>query len=291
MTRLPFSIRHWLKPAFQTTIWIILCLVCLGLVPGALANQKSGSSGETIVALTTGNRLVQFSSDDPCTLFSRQSVSGLQPGERLHGIDFRPFNGQLYGLGSTSRLYVIDPATAVATQIGVPFPTLLDGTAFGFDFNPTVDRIRVVSNTGQNMRLHPDTGAIVAVDLPLAFASVDPNAGVTPVVAGAAYTNPDNDPLTGTTLYDIDSGLDILATQNPPNDGILNTVGSLGIDVNKLAGFDISISGMAYVALQSGTGGCGPSQLALVDLTTGSVTLLDAIGTSERIRGLAVPTQ
>jgi len=286
MTRLPLSKRQWLKPGLQTTLWIMLCLLSFGMVSGALAKQQSG--GETIVALTAGNRLVQFSSADPCTLSSRQSISGLQPGERLHGIDFRPFNGQLYGLGSTSRLYVIDPGTGVATQVGVPFPTLLSGTAFGFDFNPTVDRIRIVSNTGQNFRLHPDTGAIVAIDLPLAFALTDPNAGVTPAVAGAAYTNPDNDPATGTTLYDMDTGLDILATQNPPNDGVLNTVGALGVNVNNLLGFDISISGLAYAALQSGTGGCGASQFATVDLTTGTVTLVGAIGTPERIRGLAV---
>ena len=46
------------------------------------------------------------------------------------------------------------------------FAPLLDGTEFGVDFNPQVDRLRVVSNSGQNLRLHPDTGAVAAVDKP-----------------------------------------------------------------------------------------------------------------------------
>ncbi len=36
----------------------------------------------------------------------------------------------------------------------------------------------------------------------------------------AAYTDPDNDPATGTTLYVIDADLNALTIQAPPNNGV-----------------------------------------------------------------------
>jgi hypothetical protein len=126
-------------------------------------------------------------------------------------------------------------------------PCLLDGNSFGFDFNPTVDRIRVVSNAGQNLRLNPDTGQIVdsdpntpgvQSDSDLAYATGDSNQGQSPNVVGSAYTN-NVAGATTTTLYGIDSALDILVTQNPPNNGTLNTVGALGVNATGVVGFDV----------------------------------------------------
>ena len=263
--------------------------------------SMSLQAGQTVYALTVSGLLVQFNADSPCTILSELRVSGLLEGETLLGIDFRPATGQLYGLGSSSQLYVIDPATAVATPVGTaPFTPALQGSSFGFDFNPTVDRIRVVSDTGQNLRLNPVTGAVAAVDIPLAYATGDQNAGAQPLVAGAAYTNPDNNPATGTTLYDIDAALDILTIQNPPNNGTLNTVGPLGVNTNVLVGFDITLSGgtnVAYAALKVGGKSkekgkkCGNSNLVRIDLSTGAATNLGPIGTQQPIIGLAVPTQ
>jgi hypothetical protein len=142
-------------------------------------------------------------------LVDERLITGLQPNERILGIDFRPATGELYGLGSSSRLYVIDTFSAEATQVGSPFAVALSGTSFGFDFNPTVDRIRVVSNTEQNFRLNPNTGAIVDSDLVAPGLQLDGNLkyanGANPNVAGSAYTNSDNDPTTGTVLYNIDT--------------------------------------------------------------------------------------
>jgi hypothetical protein len=106
----------------------------------------------------------------------------------------------------------------------------------------------VVSNTGQNFRLHPDTGAVAGVDAPLNFGP-GPNQGQTPRVIGAAYTNPDTDTNTGTTLYDVDFALDAFLLQNPPNDGTLTFIAPLGVNVIDPVGFDISLSGLAYVLL------------------------------------------
>ena len=250
---------------------------------------------QVIYGLTTSDRLVQFSAAAACTITSEVAITGLVAGETLLGIDARPATGQLYALGSTSRLYTIDASTGAATAVGSgPFVPALEGSAFGFDFNPTVDRIRVVSNTGQNLRLHPVTGVVAATDVALAFATTDANAGATPSVVGAAYTNPDNDPATGTTLYDIDRALAILTTQSPPNDGKLNTVGSLGVKLNELAGFDIAPTGVAYAVFKV-TGKdqpkhtCGNSDLYTMDLATGAATRVGAVGTSAPLRGIATP--
>ena len=263
--------------------------------PTSSLDIASTAAGQTIYALTTSDRIIRFSAADACTITGEVAVSGLAWGESLLGIDVRPATGQLYGLGRSSRLYTIDPNTGVATAIGAgPFTPALSGDAFGFDFNPVVDRIRIVSNTGQNLRLHPVTGEVAATDVRLAFATADANAAETPSAIGAAYTNPDNDPATGTTLYDIDRRLGILVTQNPPNDGKLNTVGSLGRKFNELAGFDIAPSGVAYVALKV-TGNdqpkrtCGNSDLYTINLSSGATTRIGSVGTTVPLRGIATP--
>ncbi len=267
------------------TLALSLLLLCFAIAADA---------GQSLYAVTTDNRLLQFDSANPCAILSDQFITGLQTDEAILGIDFRPATGQLYGLGSSNRLYIIATTTAVATQVGIdPFVIPVQGKAAGFDFNPTVDRIRMITNTGQNLRAHPDTGAIVGFDTNLAYAESDANAGVQPMAVGAAYTNPDNDPATGTTLYDIDARLDILTTQNPPNSGTLNTVGSLSTATNVLVGFDIAPSGIAYAALKvnkkSSAGKCGGSQLVSVNLTNGATTSLGFIGSDNPIRGFAAP--
>jgi hypothetical protein len=156
------------------------------------------------------------------------------------------------------------------------------GNEFGFDFNPTVDRIRVVSDARQNLRLHPDTGALAAADGMLTFAAGDANAGRTPRVVAAGYTNPDNDPATGTTLFVIDSGIDIGATQDPPNDGTLNTFVPLRIDAGDLIGFDISRSRVLVSVVPAGA-----STTFLFD-ATGVPRFLGAIGTPALVRDIAI---
>jgi hypothetical protein len=258
--------------------------------PAAAAHQTP------LIGLTVGGWLVQFTPETACRPTDAVKVSGLARGETLLAIDERPATGELYGLGSSSRLYVIDPDSGVATAVSAtPFSPALRGDAFGFDFNPTVDRIRIVSDSGQDLRAHPDTGLIVAVDMPLRYAATDVRAGADADVVAAAYTNPDTDPATGTTLYDIDDKLAILATQSPPNDGKLNTVGSLGVKFNDLAGFDIAPSGIAYAVLKV-TGKdqpkhtCGNSDLYTINLTTGGATRIGSVGTSAPLRGIATPT-
>ena len=233
-------------------------------------------SAATIVGLTTSNQLITFDSATPGTASLPVAITGLQAGESVLGIDFRPATGALYGLGSTSRLYQINPATGVATQVGSAGAFALSGTSFGFDFNPVVDRIRVVSDADQNLRLNPNDGTLTATDTILAFAGADANSGANPLVVAAAYFNNVAGAAT-TTLYGIDAALDILATQNPPNNGTLNTVGPLGVNTTSLVGFDIeSGTNLAFASLTAA--GAAVSQLYTLNLATGAATLVGTIG-------------
>ena len=150
----------------------------------------------------------------------------------------------------------------------------MSGTSFGFDFNPTVDRIRVVSNTGQNLRLHPDLGTV-------AFTDANLNPGV-PAVSAAAYTN-NFAGATTTTLFVIDHTTDKLYTQIPPNNGTLVEVGSLNINIDAANGFDIgSTSGTAYAIFTV----AGIQSLYTINLTSGAATKVGDF--SKAVRGLTI---
>jgi hypothetical protein len=236
-------------------------------------------------------------------------VQGLTPGEELVGIDVRSATGQVIAVGSSGQLYELTlpislsfPITApiprrlsfrniIATPVGAPLTTGLSGSSFGVDFNPVVDRLRVVSDADQNLRINPNTGEVI-VDTPLAYDvdtdadgtdTGDINAGQDPSIVGSAYTNPDNDPSTPTTLYGIDSVLNTLVLQNPPNAGTLNTIGSLQLDTTEDVGFDIASTNIAYASL---TAPLGTSGLYTIDLNTGATTFLGSLG--RVIRDIAV---
>ena len=140
--------------------------------------------------------------------------------------------------------------TGVATLVGplnsggaTPTPVLLSGTSFGVDFNPTVDRIRIVSDADQNLRVNPNNGVTI-ID-----GNLNPG---NPNVAGAGYTNTFFGASTTTTLYVLDSSIDDLLIQNPPNSGVLTSVGDLGVDFNDLVGFDIVGGSSAFASLNTG---------------------------------------
>jgi hypothetical protein len=249
------------------------------------------TAAQSLLALSSDNRLVPLRTTTPLSAGPSILLTGLQPAETMLAIDFRPANGRLYGFSDQGRLYTIAAGSGVATAVGAPIP-LPAGSEFGFDFNPTIDRIRLVSDAGANLVLNPDTGAVQATQGTLAFAVGDVNAGATPAIAAAAYTN-NVATATTTVLYNLDAARDVLTTQIPPASGAQNTVGSLGRDVTAVAGFDIAANGVAYAALNTAGSTLGTTQLFTVDLATGATTWLGTVPNSNptaRLRGLtAVP--
>jgi len=251
----------------------------------ALAVPGAALAAEAFYGVTQDNELVTFQSDNVTNVEPSHAITGLPGGEDIVGLDVRPLNGQLYALGKTSRLYVINPRTGAARLVGAtPFIPALAGTGFGFDFNPTVDRIRVTSDAEQNLRLNPDNGTVAGVDTNLAYAPGDPGAGTNPSVAGSAYTNSFAG-ATATTLYDIDNARHALVIQNPPNNGTLTTVGALGTTNNAVA-FDIGDGNVAYAVLN---GEQNRQSLYRIDLSNGHATQATNffIGTDQPLVGLA----
>jgi hypothetical protein len=218
-----------------------------------LAVSAEGPS--SLYALTVDDRLWKITPFAPSVIGSEVEITGLGAGERLVGIDVRPATGELFAVSDASTIYVLDPMSGEATAIGEGFSPTIDGNLLGFDFNPTVDRIRVVDDAGQNLRLNPDTGQIgsnpdtgaATIDGQTAYAPTDTRAGARPTLSGAGYTNSFAG-AENTRLYVIDTAQDVLAVQDPPNDGVLWTVGSLGIELDGPVGFDIATSGRAYAA-------------------------------------------
>ena len=244
----------------------------------SIITPPAGADDTRLVALTDGNVLLAFSAADPGRV-ERVEVKGVRG--TLVGIDCRPSDGRLYGLATTYDLYTIDPATGAATAastLTIPFD---GGARAGVDFNPQADRLRLVAASGQNLRVNVTMGA-TAADAGLAYAAGDRNQGRRPSITAAAYAN--NRPGAATTrLFDIDAELDVLALQDPPNDGALVTVGALGADVGPHAGFDIATDTAGNdhaVAAWSGT-------LYTIDLTTGAARPLGAIAGSPDVVGLA----
>ncbi len=264
----------------------------LGTIGNGLTNyvgfaiEIGSTSNFTVYGVTTANNLLRFNSTRPGTILGNTPITGLQGGENVLGIDFRPATGELFGLGSSNRIYRINTVTGAATQVGTAGAFTLSGTDFGFDFNPVPDRIRVTSDANQNLRLNPNDGTLTATDGTLAYAVGDPNAGQDPNIVASGYTNSFSGTTT-TTLYDIDSNLDVLVTQVPPNSGTLNTVGPLGVNVSGEAGFDITPGNNTALAAFQVTGTTS-SSLFSVNLITGSAAAIGPIGAGVVVRDIAI---
>jgi hypothetical protein len=249
------------------------------------ADQRKNERRILFATDTAGN-LLRFDSRSPRHVRSKQ-ITGLPAGVTLGGIDFRPATGDLYALGSDKVVYRVNVATAIAVAEGPAFETAADALNsgnIGFDFNPTVDKIRVTSDADDNIRLNPDEGNLLAKDTSLTPADVQ--------VVGSAYTNSSFTAFatrpTVTELYalDIAPSKDRLWIQRPANNGTLIMPLSLGFDLGPNAGFDIAGAGnVGYIA---GTQlGRDAAQLWRVDLATGKTRSLGRIGKGVTITGLA----
>ena len=239
------------------------------------------AANSQFLALRDDNTLVSF---DPSNPMETESIAVTGVEGVLLGIDTRPANGLVYGLTTANNLYTIDPNSGEATfasTLDLPFE---GGTISGFDFNPAADRLRLVGDNDQDFRINVETGEVI-VDGMLAFATGDVNDGVNPNITAAAYTNSFAG-TTSTQLYDIDTLLNSLVLQDPPNDGTLVTIGDLGIDFDTLGGFDI-ISSMDG---NNAAFAVSDANLYRIDLATGEATNLATFDGSDltNVQGLTI---
>lgn len=253
------------------------CIVVAAIAAPALA--------EPVFGVTENSTLISWDSGAPGTINTGVAISGLQQNEQVRGIDFRPADGGLYALGSFNNLYRLNANTGAASLVGAgSFSPGMNGSAFGFDFNPVIDRIRVVSDANQNLVLNPNDGTSTQVTS-LFYNTGDVNEGLDPNVVGSAYTNSFAG-ATSTQLYGIDTGLDVLVRQ-ANSAGTLDTIGSLGVDLNDVLGFDISsASGVAYASVQNEL--LSRSTFWTIDLNTGEASMIGELGGGALVTSIAV---
>jgi hypothetical protein len=256
-----------------------LGLAGLAATIAAFATAPAPVAAATMFALVGDDRLAVV---DPAsrTVAAPVAIEGVDG--RILGIDVRPADGELYALYADGTIAVVDAKRGRAEAKAKLATMLPDGVMATVDFNPVADRLRVIGSDGTNLRVNVDDGKVVT-DGTLAFAETDMHKGEAPMVVAGAYTNS----VAGTketALYDIDGTIGALLKQAPPNDGVLNAVGKLGI-LPKAVSFDI---------VADGTGGniawmVADGRLYTVDLATGRASETGALqGLEADVRDIAV---
>lgn len=239
-------------------------------VSGLAATSANAAS---VVALIDGKTLAMV---DPAT----RKVTGkvdIKGASNILGIDVRPTDGMIYGIAADGNIVTIDAKTGEAKMKSKLSESWKQGVTTSFDFNPAADRLRLMSSEGVSLRINVDDGK-ATVDGNHKYKDGDANAGKTPKIVAGAYTNSVKEKPKSTTLYNIDATTGSLVSQNPPNDGVLNTIGSLGVAVSGPVGFNIVSTGEDKNDAWLMTGGT----LYSVDLKTGKAT---AAGKVEGVTG------
>jgi hypothetical protein len=265
----------------------------VGLARPTPTTAPTQAVGE-LLALTDNNGLVSFQSAFPSKLCTSTTISGLQGGESVLGVDVRPSDRNVYALTSAGRLYTVNATTGTATTKATltadpndttdPYTVNDLSSGIALDVSPAADQMRAYNGNGKNLRIMMDTG-VTTSDTALSATALSPaTAGVTAI----SYTNG----FAGTTkntLYLIDTANDRLLTTSAAgaSGGVLANVGSLQIqgDVQAVAGFEVNaVNNMAFAALQVGTNAGNSSDLYNINLTTGAATRVGTIGATARVR-------
>jgi hypothetical protein len=243
-------------------------------------------------AVTSSGRLMHFDLAQPGRFTFAVELTGLGANEKLVALDMRPTDGKLYGLADSAKLYTIDPMSGAVTLKSVlaadssdatsPFTGLV-GTDFGIDFNPITDRLRVTSNTGQNLRINADTGKVIT-DIAIS--------GQTTGYAAIAHNN-NIAASCRTRLYAIDPNGGRFVTQSP-NEGTTEGAGGLRLTATATVGFDIYTDAMDKDAAYAGLTVGGQTGMYKIDLGTGEAkavrTRVSPLDADETMRAFALGT-
>jgi hypothetical protein len=267
----------------------------------------TGAQAEPIIGITgadAGANLVRFDARSPSVVTTIGPLTGIVAGHSVRAIDRRPANDTIYVLSTNAsngfQLYTLNPVNAALTPVGSGGTVSFTWPVrVSMDFNPAVDRLRVVTGTAQNLRLNPNDGTLVGEDVALAYVPGDPNAAANPPFpVGVAYDFNDNDPATSTTMYVYDFDTDAIGRVGSvggspvsPNSGQITTIFTPPdfITNDGGVGFDVSVTGNAYLSyapiVETGiSGGRSPEavqplgvvseRFARVNLATGALTVV-----------------
>ena len=244
----------------------------MGAAVLAAALPMGALNAERLAGLTADQQLITFDSAAPGTIFSSFALTGLTAGDQILGIDLRPANGLIYGVAQTGRVYSI--TTSGTASFVTQLATVPSGARFGVDFNPVPDRLRIIGDTGQNLRANLATGGVIT------DTAITRSGGGAISLVGSAYTNslPSTTPPATTVIYGIDDATDSLVTSAAPNGGVYSSVGALNVALAAADAVAFDILGF------SGTGFLSVNNLLYsVDLTSGAATSLGSLGQSSLI--------
>ncbi len=259
------------------------------LVLTVLGIGASSAKAQTAFALSgNGTTLIRFDVSSPGTVVTVGNFSG--GATALDAIDFRPLNGLLYGYhDATDTLYTINPTTAVLTAVASGSGASATNTGqLGLDFNPTIDRVRVVTENAQNLVYNPNNANPPTVATNLFYGAGDPNFGATPRVAENAYTGNVAGSGFSTVQFGIDYNLDSLVTI-ANNAGTLTTIGSLGVNATTFTGFDVYTTTVGANFAYAILGDFTTPTFYIINTSTGAASAVGAVGSGlTGVRGLAV---
>ncbi len=284
--------RHFAQLFFFAALIAASILSVDGQPLNRCGSVNFSSANLLIIGLTSDQRLVCFSESFGGRVNNIGPVTGLSGDSALIGIDYRVQDGRLYGVGNAGGVYTISSDDGSATLVNnLTMP--LVGTSFGVDFNPAADRLRITSDTGQNLRHNVNPGGVTLNDGVLTYTAPPAAPVPAPGVVAAAYTNNDLNANTATTLFDIDTTLDQVSIQSPANNGILVGTGRLGFNVSD-AGFDIystldesgaTVATRGFAVMVGG----GVSRFYSVSLLTGRATFIGTFPLANQVTDLAIP--
>lgn len=229
-----------------------------GHVLAGFALDTDSENEGMAVGLTTTGELIWFDVSSPESVMNSVEITGVED-DMLVGIDYRPATHDLYAISENGFIFWIDTESGEAMMVGEdPVDPALESPLLGFDFNPTVDLIRVDVDSTQNLRLDPETGlvgvsddGVEMIDGNIMYAEGDEHEGMDARVVAAGYAN-NMEGAESTTLYVFDAENNTFATQDPPNDGVLNTIAVVDPMISDWTAFDIGMDDSAFVTIPRG---------------------------------------
>jgi hypothetical protein len=150
--------------------------------------------GHAIYAVDLGNNFLVFGSESFDVLTAKMRITGLPILKRIIGITVRPSDGKLYGVGNDSRVYTIDPYTAVATPVGSePFSPKIASMFdihFAMSLEPNGERVRLIAaESGANWSISLADGTATSGEASHYAAGTELD-GQTPRLLGMYYAPP-----------------------------------------------------------------------------------------------------
>lgn len=251
----------------------------------ALSISSQFAGAVPVYLLTQNNSLVTMDSASPGAASAPVAITG-RGTFNIVGIDIRttvqtispanPGVGTLWALGvdgANTRLFVIDPATAVATPLGPVLTGIAGGdgdNGWFFGHHPGQDRFRIM-NAQNNYELNPNTGTF----------SQQTNLISNPNVNGSAFDTKSFGE--SSTIFFLNQvPVDSLSSSSNISTGNYGNVPVTGVTFSLGSGLDVAGNSMLFATTTA------VANLYSINRSTGTATLIGAINGNPTVRALTI---